>query len=348
LSIDQLGLEKGVLSAQPNSLVENPEGGSGENMSFDDWGSRSAAEYTNQGLMTSTNLDKALTVFPNSGNAVLVAVLDTGGDGHTSYDDGHPAFDGMLDASPVGYDGHGYTWSDSRETLNHTDDDGDGFVDEAAGHGTHVAGIVHLVAPMAHIVAIKVLNDDGWGTVFGLAQGLISARDLRANIVNMSLGLESNSAVVQAAVQAAAADGVMMVASAGNRGGNVPQYPASYKDVVLSVTGVDKNDILWESANRNTDVDLSAPCVDVVSTVPRCLRLHDDYAVGTGTSMAAPLVTGAVAMAMSWTGCTARWAGEIVVENSKNIESANPKYYVGLMGQGRVEYSALTKAPEGN
>jgi subtilisin family serine protease len=327
--LQQLNKVDGVKSAQHNSPIDYPEGG-GENMSFDDWDTRADGVYTNQEPIRTINLDRVLDRFPDAGTGVLVAVLDTGGD------DTHPAFDRTLEAWPMGFVGNGLTWSNSRETQNKVDEDDDGHVDEAAGHGTHVAGIVHLVAPKARILAIKVLNDDGWGTVFGLAQGLVYATELRVNVVNMSLGLEGSSAIVEAAVDAAAASGVQLVASAGNQGGSVPQYPASYKEKVLSVAGVEKDDHVWKSSNRNPDVDLTAPCVDIVSPIPHLLGLKTDYAVASGTSMAAPFVTGAVAIVMSLRGCSPTQAGVLVAENSISIDDINP-HDAGLIGRGRID-----------
>ena len=80
------------------------------------------------------------------------------------------------------------------EEANGLDDDGDGRVDELYGHGTHVAGIVHLVAPDARLLPLRVLNSDGRGNNFRTASAIVYATHRGADAINLSLGTPHQSA----------------------------------------------------------------------------------------------------------------------------------------------------------
>ena len=100
----------------------------------------------------------------STGEGALVAVLDTG------VLASHEALAGVI--APGGYDFIDND-DDPTDTANGLDDDNDGLIDEGAGHGTMVAGIVHLVAPDTRILPIRVLDDEGRGTTFTLAKGIL-------------------------------------------------------------------------------------------------------------------------------------------------------------------------------
>ena len=216
------------------------------------------------------------------GSGVTVAVLDTG------IDDSHPALSGRT------VDGYDYIEDDSdpTEERQQKDTDGNGVVDQSFGHGTFVAGLAGLVAPEASIMPMRVLDSDGFGSVVVIAQAMRDAADDGADVINLSFGTESSrpSAVLERAIDDVRDEGVAVVVSAGNRGSSLPQYPGN-ADGVLSVTCLDPDAAsISVYANWGLWVDVAARGSQLVGPVP------DGYATWSGTSMAAPLVSGQVAL----------------------------------------------------
>jgi subtilisin family serine protease len=323
--------ENDVESADYNHALEAPEY-EGTPMSFDDQnGTLTSTNYNQQRFLGIIRQPEALTVA--TGFGARVAILDTG------VDAGHPGWSSPPTSMELGLD-----WTilppgpRAEETADDVDQDGDGSPHEAHGHGTHVAGIVHLTAPGATLIPIRVLSDDGWGTSIGLAGGIVDAMTRQANIINMSLGLGQDVEIVRDAVDLAIQHGIGVVASAGNSPSGIDQYPASYHGVV-SVTAVDRYDHVASFANHGTRVRMSAPGVGVISLYARAPG-HGSYALGNGTSMAAPFAAGAAALVLSnQDGLTGVVATEMVINSSTPIDDLNPSV-AGLIGHGRVDLRA--------
>lgn len=219
------------------------------------------------------------------GQGIIVAVLDTG-----------LAPDHQLLKSSIaaGYDFVGMT-NNIYDTGNGLDDDGDGLIDNRVGHGTHVAGIIVTEAPGVQIMPIRVLNSDGVGTYWEVAAGIRYAVDHGAKVINMSLSAPRLTPPLADALAYAASRGVVVVAAAGIGPG--PNYPAAYPDTlaVIGVGASDRSDaVAWFSGGRLADTDIYAPGVDIHSAFP-----YGGYALGSGTSMAAPMVSGEAAMLLS-------------------------------------------------
>ena len=89
---------------------------------------------------------------------------------------------------------------------------------EVVGHGTHVAGIVKLVAPQARIMPLRVLDREGFGTTFHVAEAIAYADVNGADVINLSLGTPRWSMLMREKVDGAIADGAVVVAAAGNDG----------------------------------------------------------------------------------------------------------------------------------
>lgn len=168
------------------------------------------------------------------------------------------------------------------------------------GHGSHVAGSacardnnfgVVGVAPECSLYAIKVLNAAGSGFVSDIIEGIQWSVNKGIKVTNMSLGLGSNIQSLADAISAADQAGLVQVAAAGNNGPgqNTTLYPANYGEVI-SVAATDSNDNVpsWSSRGK---VDIAAPGVNIYSTYK-----GNKYATLSGTSMAAPHVTGVVAL----------------------------------------------------
>lgn len=172
------------------------------------------------------------------------------------------------------------------------------------GHGTHVAGTVAALqnsigvvgmAPHADLYAVKVMGDNGSGTLSSLIAGLDWSVNNGMHIVNMSLSTSSDSVALRSAVDRANAAGVLLVAAAGNNGdssgtGDVIRYPARYESVI-AVAATDQNNRRASFSATGAALELSAPGVGIVSTI------HGNrYSSFNGTSMAAPHVAGAAAL----------------------------------------------------
>jgi len=210
-------------------------------------------------------------------SSVLVAVVDTG-----IY---HVHPDLALNYAPLGYD-----WVNM---------DSDPMDDN--GHGTHCAGVIAAALnnsigiggiAQVRIMAEKVLGSGGLGYTDGLASGIIHATDQGAKIISMSLGCYSQSQLVYDAIKYAHDAGVLLIAAAGNEDTNIRSYPAGH-DEVVAVAATDTGDKKVWFSNWGNWIELAAPGIDILSTVP------DGYESCSGTSMAAPHVSGVAALVWS-------------------------------------------------
>lgn len=228
--------------------------------------------------------------------------------------------------------GNGYI--DGRDLLYSTtvggwadgvSNDGDKYVDDLVGwnfvtntndpfddngHGTHVAGTLGAngdngrgVAGVlwdVQLVGLKFLDATGGGYVSSAIAALNYAVSKSITLSNNSWGGGGYSQALYDAIDAARSQGHIFVAAAGNGGADgvgdnndaTPQYPSNYNlDNIISVAATDNQDRLASFSNHGaTSVDVAAPGVDILSTVP------GGYGYASGTSMAAPHVTGVVAM----------------------------------------------------
>ncbi len=221
-----------------------------------------------------------------TGLSITVAVLDTG------VDQQQEALAGRL------VPGHDYVDDDASpdDRPTGTDSDGDGVTDSAVGHGTFVTGMVAMVAPDARIMPMRVLDSDGVGTVFAVAEALYDAVAAGADIVNMSFGTSDKveSKVVSKALKHAAKQGVLVVASAGNDSDSKPRFPASV-DGVLAVAATNPGNAgLASYSNQGPWVDVAAIGNELVGPLP-----GNKYGTWSGTSLSAPLVAGQLALLRS-------------------------------------------------
>lgn len=163
------------------------------------------------------------------------------------------------------------------------------------GHGSHVAGIaaassnndtgISGVSWGARIMPVKVLNASASGTFADAAAGIIWAADNGAHIINLSLGGSSHSQIFQDAIDYAYGKGVMLIASSGNAGSGFILYPARFPNV-MAVGATDSNNVLAGFSNYGPELDVVAPGVNIYSTGLGA------YYYNSGTSMAAPFVSG--------------------------------------------------------
>jgi subtilisin len=213
------------------------------------------------------------------GAGVRVAVIDTG------IDMNQPDLEGKVDG---GYN----AILDSESPQSYMDDN---------GHGTHVSGTIAGlrdgrgvvgVAPKARLYAVKVLDSEGSGDLSDVIKGIIWCADHGIQVANMSLGAPTPSDIMQKALRYAKARGVIVVAAAGNSGGDVG-YPAAYPQTI-AVSAMDSNDQIASFSSRGPQVKFIAPGVNIVSSM-----MGGDVGSMSGTSMAAPHVTGLAALVVS-------------------------------------------------
>ncbi len=220
--------------------------------------------------------------YGNLGAGVKVAVLDTGIDYY------HPE----LSAN--------YGGGDNFISLD--PDYHDPYDDSYNSHGTHVAGIIGAaidgdgvvgVAPQAELYAVKVLGGDGFGNASSLIAGLEWSTENSMDIANISIGSGTYSLALEEACQTAYNAGVLLVAAAGNNAGGDVLYPARY-DSVIAVGGTAHDDSVYWGSAIGPEIELAAPGLMVNSTVRA-----GEYGLLSGTSQAAPHVTGVAALLMA-------------------------------------------------
>jgi subtilase family protein len=312
-----------------------------DGLTFDDhhtWSS--ATEYLGQPAFDQVRLTQARSV--SQGAGVVIATLDTG------VEQTHPLFQSSPAASFAA--GGNYTTMPPTGgtpdvATSSEDDDNDGYANDGVGHGTAVAGLLYTGARQATIRVYKVLDDEGRGTIFGLAKAMRAAALANVNIISLSLGfldedpldgVEGND-MVHHVIQGAAAQGIVIVASAGNLNSTTLEYPAAY-DEVVSVTAVDNGDVRCPFSSYGPTVDVAAPGQEVVSAV--CSFWAPlQYVKISGTSAAVPWVSAAIAVTKAARSCTAAQASDFVTGEDYvvNIDALNPGYD---LGSGRVDMAA--------
>jgi len=176
--------------------------------------------------------------------------------------------------------------------------------DDDSGHGTHVAGIVAAldnaigvigVGPEIELYAVKVLDKQGRGWLSDLVDALNWCIDNDIQVINMSLGSPQDNLSFHEAVKNAYQAGITQITAAGNYGQEegAVSYPARYPETI-AVSSVDQFGNMDPFSSYGAEIDIAAPGVEVLSTFK-----NGSYVLMSGTSMAAPHVTGTVALIFS-------------------------------------------------
>lgn len=265
--------------------------------------------YTEQVTETPTGVEmiQAPHVWDTTkGAGITIAILDTG------CDTDHPDLQGRI-----------------TKGRNFTDDDQSNpeRYEDYNGHGTHVAGTIAAiqnntgvvgVAPEVNLLIGKVLNKDGSGQINWIIEGILYAIEQKVDIISMSLGGPDDVPELHEAIQKAVNSNILVICAAGNEGDNDSNtdeygYPGYYNEVI-SVGAINLNRQSSEFSNSNNEVDLVAPGENILSTY-----LDGKYATLSGTSMATPHVSGAMALI------------KVIANQSFERELTEPELYAQLI-----------------
>lgn len=217
------------------------------------------------------------------GRNVKIAIVDTGCSSHP-----------LLQNKIIG--GKNFTNEGSSDDFN-----------DLNGHGTHVAGIIgaakndifNSIAPNCSLLICKALNRNGEGQLDNIINAIDYAINQKVDIINMSLGCPSNVDELHNVVKKAIDNNICVVCASGNSGdGNEEttesDYPGAYEEVI-QIGAMSNNFNVSNFSNSNKFVDLVAPGENILSTY-----LNNDYMSLSGTSMATPIISGALALLIEW------------------------------------------------
>jgi hypothetical protein len=288
------------------------------------YGSTGPSNYTTQTATTIIRLGDARTATNLTGSGI-VAIIDTGADtnhpaltgvlvpgydftrdtpGASELADLDPAVaaalqqstTGILDAQDTLILNAAAVAILSQSTTGILDQSTTGILDSSLGefgHGTMVAGIVHLIAPTAKIMPLKAFRADGSSNLSDIIRAIYYAADNGANVISMSFSISQPSPGLQAAVQYALGKNVILVAASGNDGMKTLVYPASYGGV-QGIGSTTSTDTKSNFSNFGSGVvTFAAPGEGVITTYP-----GGNYAAGWGTSFSAPMLSGAATLVL--------------------------------------------------
>jgi subtilisin family serine protease len=350
------GLTQATLNQSSTSILDTlPATG----VSF--FGSTVLSNYTTQTATSIIRLSDARSA-TNLTGAGTVAVIDTGADpnhpalapalvagydftretpGFSEFADLDPTLAAKLQQSSTSILDAQNTISLNASTMLILDQSSTSILDQSStsildstypefGHGTMVAGIVHLVAPTAKIMPLKAFRADGTSNLSDIIRAIYYAANNGANVISMSFSMAQSSPSLQTAIQYALNKNVTLVASAGNDGLKTLVFPASYGGVegIGSTTNADLRSTFSNYGSGTTL--FAAPGEGVITTFP-----GGGYAAGWGTSFSTPMVAGSAALVLQ-ARPTAK-PGDVINALSK------AKQISGMGGYGRIDlYLALT------
>ncbi len=291
------------------------------------------------------NIEEAWDIYSDSGKEVIVAVVDTGIDythedleGHIWTNEDEIAGNG-IDDDGNGYIDDVYGWNfynNSNKIYTGSDDDhgthGAGTIIAEADNNTGIAGIVQT--DNVKVMSVKALGgSDGSGTTASIIKAIIYAEANGASICNLSLGTSQND---EAIYKTMANSNMLFVVAAGNDGTDIdktPSYPASYDlDNIITVANLNYDGNLhYSSSYGETSVDIAAPGSYILSTTT-----NNSYSYMSGTSMSAPMVSGAAALVYShFEDITLADVKEILLSSARELDSLeNSVLTAGMLDVG--------------
>lgn len=321
LAIARLKLNPAVQNVEADARVTLPEAQLNQSTVAILDGAATAAShgnrlvaYSRQPAFTITALPQAQTMATGAG---IVAVIDTG------IDEKHPVLAGfvipgydftrnspgpasdiadlsqstvaILDQSTVAILDQSTVAILDQSTVAILDQSTVAILDSAVvpksfGHGTMVAGLIHLAAPTAKIMPLKAFSADGTAKLSDIVRAIYYAADAGAKVINMSFSMDSQSQELKNAINYANSKRTVMVSSVANAGSSAVVYPAA-SNKVLGVASTTNYDARSTFSNYGDDVSLAAPGEALITTFP-----FNRYAVVWGTSFSTGLVSGTTAL----------------------------------------------------
>jgi subtilisin family serine protease len=317
--LNLLGHTVGIVDAEADQLlslvggvnqVTTPPAGLSDTTPVAYSGSAVWDGYVNQPAASIVHVSQAQTTFKVMGTGI-VADIDTG------VDPNHPALKSVLlpgydftRNQPGGSEMTDFTGappSGSTSNVAQVNQSTAAVLDQstaavldnsqytAFGHGTMVMGIIHLVAPQAQLLPLKAFSSDGTGYLSDILHAVYYGVQGRANVINMSFDMKSNSTEFSKAITYAKQNSVICAASAGNDGTQEIVYPAAYQADVMGVASTSDSDTRSSFSNYgDAIVWVAAPGEAIISTYP-----FGTYAAGWGTSFSTPFVSGAGALLLN-------------------------------------------------
>ena len=253
------------------------------------------------------DLEGGLERAPRAGMGIKVAVIDSG------LDLSHPAFTHRL--APA------YEWRDFIDGDTYPQEERSEDGDDNYGHGTGVAGVVLQVAPQATILPLRVLNTKGVGDITDVAAAIDHAVFWGADVINLSLGTDEDSEVLNQMIAYAAERKVFVVASSGNTGDDRITYPArnakSYGQAgtyLLSVGSVNAY------SGYRSPFSTYGEALEFVAPGEYIYTAFPDQQVGywSGTSFSAPMITGTLALMLAEDDAKGKVAERLETSLEKN------------------------------
>jgi thermitase len=262
-----------------------------------------------------------------TGNGIVVAVVDSG------IDVAHPDLQNNLWTGPNGI--HGFNVIDCSNNLT-----------DESGHGTHVSGTIAAtvnnnigiagVAPGCKIMTVKGLSGRfGKGYASTLANCIRLAVDQGARVINNSWG-PGNAKEVHQAIEYAFLRKAVVVFAAGNDNREVKRADAAGNALVISVAATDQNDDKSSFSNHGPLVSVAAPGSNILSAVP-----ENGYDFKSGTSMAAPHVSGLAALMLSKNNRLHAGAVKKIIVNTCDPFPQTPQ---NVIGKGRINAMQAVQA----
>lgn len=222
------------------------------------------------------------------GRDVVVAVIDTGVD-YTCRGLSDSIWTNCDEIPDNGIDDDKNGYIDDRYGWNFVDNDNDPM--DYDGHGTHVSGIINAVASACRIMPVKAFTRDG-GKIIDIYRAIKYAVDNGAKVINLSWGGEVKSELINEAVDYGYDHGCTIIAASGNAAGDMPFFPAGYHKVI----SVSAGNAYWNRTYFTNRGDIIAPGKDILSYTAGT-GVEKEYK--SGTSMAAPFVSGVAAGLLS-------------------------------------------------
>lgn len=292
--------------------------------SFGSWGQGFEDQWGLKRIGFTSGEDSAWSIEDGTSNAIVVAIIDTGLDYY------HPDFDlknlwRNVDETENGLDDDGNGYVDDLIGWNFLEGNNNPW--DRAGHGTFVTGIIAAsinngegiagINKGVKIMPLKVMTAMGKGRSSGISAAIYYAVMNGAKVINLSLGGEHLSLAENKAIGFADSKGVLVVAAAGNEAADTSEYGPAAHDAAITVAASDINDQRAGYSNWGSSVDISAPGTEILSlrarntdlvgmSLPMRYQFGDafvgkeaKYYRATGTSFAAPFVTGVASLILA-------------------------------------------------